>query len=294
MRATLEKVSLRPGESFACRRFASPRFGSPWHFHPECELTLIEASHGLRFVGDSIGRFERGDLVLLGANLPHYWSNSPDWSGTARSVVVQFSERFMGEAGGAMPELASVRRLLGRAQRGLLFPGATVRTVAERLGALPDLAPLPRLAALLEIFHTLADAPAATLSSAGFSPGLTGRDEARLARVLRYVDGAVGEAVSQKVAAQRAGLSPAAFSRYFRRKMGHTFEAFVNEVRVGRICRELLDDPSRSVAEIAFAGGYNNLANFNRQFLRRTGLTPGAFRRSHGATSGSAAGGVGR
>jgi transcriptional regulator GlxA family with amidase domain len=102
--------------------------------------------------------------------------------------------------------------------------------------------------------------------------------------VLRYVNDAAADGVRQPEAARRAGLSPAAFSRYFRRKMGHTFEAFVNEVRVGRICRGLLDEPGRSVAEIAFAAGYNNLANFNRQFRRRTGLTPMAFRRSHGVT----------
>lgn len=294
MRATLERVSLRPGESFACRRFASPRFGSPWHFHPECELTLIEASHGLRFVGDHIARFEAGDLVLLGPNLPHYWSNSPDWHGTASSVVVQFAEGFLGEAGLAAPELAPMRRLLARAQRGLQFSGAAAEEAGRRMRGLPELGPLPRLAALLEIFHVLTTAPAVALSSAGFAPGLTGEDEARLARVLRYVNEAAAEGVRQPEAARRAGLTPAAFSRYFRRKMGHTFEAFVNEVRVGRICRGLLDEPGRSVAEIAFAAGYNNLANFNRQFRRRTGLTPGAFRRSHGVAAESARGSVAR
>ena len=70
MRASLEKVALRPGESFAYREFRPVRFDSPWHFHPECELTLVESSHAARFVGDRIERLEPGDLVLLGSNLP--------------------------------------------------------------------------------------------------------------------------------------------------------------------------------------------------------------------------------
>ncbi|MCW5547754.1 MAG: AraC family transcriptional regulator [Opitutaceae bacterium] len=85
--------------------------------------------------------------------------------------------------------------------------------------------------------------------------------------------------MQQREAARRAGLSPAAFSRYFRKKMGRTFEAFVNEVRVGRICRALIEEPEHTVAQIAYAAGYNNLANFNRQFRRRTAPEAHADRR---------------
>lgn len=284
MLATLEKVSLRPGESFACKEFRTPRFLSPFHFHPECELTLIEASHGLRYVGDSIERFEPGDLVLLGPDLPHYWGNPPAWRGEARSVVIQFLENLLGEGWLGTPELAAVRRLLQRARRGVRFSGRPARLAAERMRRMSGLAPLPRLLLLLEILHGLARAPGTRLlASAGYAPAVKGDDQSRLARVLDYVETAAAEGVAQREAARRAGLSPAAFSRYFRRKLGHTFEAFVNEVRVGRICRVLSEEPERSVAEIAYAAGYNNLANFNRQFRRRTGLSPVEYRRRHHA-----------
>lgn len=284
MRASLEKVALRPGESFACREFRLPRFDSPFHFHPECELTLVEASHGLRFVGDSIERFEAGDLVLLGSNLPHYWTNPPDWRGAARSVVVQFPRDLLGAGWLDAPEFAGVRRLLGRAGRGVHFRGRTAAAAARRLRTMTGLAPFARLQLLLETLHALAAAPGARLlASAGFAPAMDGEDESRLGRVLDYVNQRAAEGVQQREAARRAGLSPAAFSRYFRRKMGHTFEDFVNEVRVGRSCRALIETPEKSVAEIAFAAGYNNLANFNRQFRRRTGLSPVEYRRRHQA-----------
>lgn len=285
MRAQFEKVLLGPGESLACRAFRLRRFLSPFHFHPECELTLIEASHGLRFVGDSIQRFEAGDLVLLGPDLPHYWSNPPDWRGSARSIVVQFREELLGAGGVGAPELVGVRQLLQRARRGIHFRGQPAREAAERLRHMLRLAPLPRLLLLLETLHELAEVgrEAVGLASAGYAPVFRGEDEGRLARVLSYIDQAAAGRVEQPEAARRAGLSPAAFSRYFRRKLGHTFESFVNEVRVGRICRDLLDQPDRTVAELAFAAGYNNLANFNRQFRRRTGLAPMMYRRRHRA-----------
>lgn len=278
MLAQLERVSLKPGESFACREYATARFISPFHFHPECELTLIEASHGLRFVGDSIERFAPGDLVLLGPELPHYWNNPPEWRGQAKSIVVQFLPEVIGSA----PEFTAVRALLQRAGRGIHFTGHSAREATERMRRMTNLAPVPRLLLLVETLHLLSSARGTRLlASAGYAPVFNVEDQSRLARVLDYVNVALAEGVEQREAARRAGLTPAGFSRYFRRKLGHTFEDFVNEVRVGRICRALIDEPERTVAEIAFAHGYNNLANFNRQFLRRTGLSPMAYRRKH-------------
>lgn len=282
MLAQLEKVSLGPSESFSCRRFQTDRFFSPLHFHPECELTLIESSHGLRFVGDSIQRFEPGDLVLLGKGLPHYWENPPEWQGSAGSIVVQFLEEMLGEHWLDTPELSGVKRLLARAQCGIRFTGTMAVSVAERLRRMVTLAPMPRMLLFLEILHDLSQTKESELlASAGYAPVFNVEDESRLARVLDYVNGSITEGVAQREAARRAGLSPEAFSRYFRRKLGHTFGAFVNEVRIGRICRTLMDVPDQSVAEIAFAAGYNNLANFNRQFRRRMGMSPLAYRRTH-------------
>ena len=288
MRASLEKVALRPGESFAYREFRPVRFDSPWHFHPECELTLVESSHGMRFVGDSIERFEPGDLVLLGSNLPHYWTNPPDLVGSAHSIVVQFRLDLLGPGWLETPEFTVVRRLLARAARGVHLRGRPAVAAARRLRTMGRLGPFPRLQLLLETLHALAAAPGARLlASAGFAPVMKAGDESRLGRVLDYVNRRAKEGVQQREAARHAGLSPAAFSRYFRKKMGHTFEAFVNEVRIGRICRALIEEPDRSVAEIAFAAGYNNLANFNRQFRRRMGLAPVGYRKEHGVEMGN-------
>ena len=100
MPAVREKILVPAGQSFRLLRWQdnlhdvdlvlSPRHsvrivgeGEHWHYHEAFELTFFESGEGTRFVGDQIQPFQRGDLVLLGANLPHYWhtrGRSAGWS----------------------------------------------------------------------------------------------------------------------------------------------------------------------------------------------------------------------
>jgi len=73
MKPDLEVVQIRPGESFTAWSHGYPFRTVRWHFHPEYELHLIVATRGRYFVGDLIGEFEPGNLVLTGPNLPHNW-----------------------------------------------------------------------------------------------------------------------------------------------------------------------------------------------------------------------------
>ncbi|CAN5374712.1 AraC family transcriptional regulator [soil metagenome] len=277
-RALLEHIVPLPGESFVCREFASTRFTMPWHFHPECELTLIVKGRGLRYVGDSIERFEDGELVLLGSSLPHYWWQSPDDQRKAHSVVVQFAEGF---AGGMLEleEAREIRQLLVRARRGLFLEGSLRDEITRDLSRLKELSGWKKLCLLLEILGRLAADRSRFLASAGYAPDLDERDGRRLVSVCQYVNESFGESVRHPKAASLAGLSPAAFSRFFRKRMGKTFEAYVTEVRIGHACRRLTEADSR-ITEVAFGVGFNNLSNFNRHFRKLKGLSPREYRQS--------------
>ena len=55
-RAQFELIPRSEQCSIAVREFQLPAFASPWHFHPEVELTDILSSHGKRFIGDHIAQ----------------------------------------------------------------------------------------------------------------------------------------------------------------------------------------------------------------------------------------------
>jgi len=278
MKAFFESIPHAPGESFACRAFSTPRFTAPWHFHPELELTLIVRGFGTRYVGDSIEPFEDGDLVFLGAGLPHYWWTDATDRRMSESVVIQFLPDFAGDHFLRLPEAEAIAALFHRARRGIALDRPMAAAVAGRMPRIAAATGWKRLNLLFDVLGILADlSHPRLLSSPGFSPDLNEKDAGRLTAVCKYVNDSYSEPIRHARAATLASLSPAAFSRFFHRRMGKTFEAYVTEIRIGHACR-LLRDRDAGILEIAFAVGFNNLSNFNRHFRRLKRMTPRRFR----------------
>ncbi len=132
MEPDLEVVQIRPGESFAAWSHGYPFRTVRWHFHPEYELHLVVATRGRYFVGDFIGEFDPGNLVLTGPNLPHNWVSDIPKGTTVplRCRIVQFTEQFIDGMQAALPELAALQPLLEKSRRGVLFSHETSRQVA--------------------------------------------------------------------------------------------------------------------------------------------------------------------
>src|SRR6187200_2471673 len=75
-RPYLEKLPTSPDSSLVTLdRRLDAAIPFEWHHHPEYELTLTLNSRGQRFIGDHVGEYDDGDLVLLGPNLPHTWAS---------------------------------------------------------------------------------------------------------------------------------------------------------------------------------------------------------------------------
>ena len=80
-----------------------------------------------------------------------------------------------------------------------------------------------------------------------------------------------------------AGMSPSAFSRFFKLHTGRNLSDYIIDIRLGYAAR-LLVDTSRSVSEISFDCGFNNLSNFNRIFKRKKSCSPTEFRENYHKT----------
>jgi AraC-like DNA-binding protein len=226
-------------------------------------------------VGRSAERFEPGDLVLLGANLPHMWVAADK---EAVSTVIHFLPERWGADFWQLPEVQKLRRLLAAAARGLRFTGPEAWEAGraiEELAARPAHS-LESLLGFLGICGRLVGLPHYSLNALPAEKGGAERDP-RLDQVLEWIQHRAAEPITQQRAAAEVGMSPASFSRWFKRNVGHVFHRHLNELRVAMVCARLSSGPE-SITEAAFQSGYNNLANFNRRFLEVTGFTPSEFR----------------
>ena len=276
-------LGYEPEGSFGHLRCLEHGFPNPlvrWHFHEEYELHLIVETRGKVFVGDYIGQFEPGHLVLTGPRLPHNWISSdvPPEGVALRDMVLQFPDAPLRQAAALIPELAEMLPLLERARHGIEFFGLSqrARTRYERIKRCHG---LQRFAEFCEFIGELARWNDYRLLS---TVQLQSYDDdaalARISGILDYITAHYAEDFSMADLCAQVGLSESAFSRTFRRATGNTFTDFVTRLRINKAC-QLLMETDRYITNVCYDVGFNNVANFNRRFLQIKGQTPKAFRR---------------
>ena len=251
-----------------------------WHAHEEYELHLIVATRGKAFVGDYIGDFGPGALFLTGPNLPHNWITDEVWKEPVetRDMLVQFSQISLDQLVAGFPEFSEVRQMLISAQSGIEFLNFNSTFARGHMEAIRDSKGPERILAFIRFLVRLNEhAERKLLSVVKLTQAEGGSKHAKVGAVIDYVIQHFSEDISIEKAASRAGMTETTFRRNFQSMTGHRFVEFVNRVRVGQACG-MLYASDEQITTICYQVGYQNLANFNRHFLKMKGMTPSAYR----------------
>ena len=140
-----------------------------------------------------------------------------------------------------------------------------------RLGTPPDLSYIE--GATRELARHVAlqyGRPAKRGAGSGLSPD-------RLARAVQLIEESLGDSLHVDDLARHVHMSPFHFARMFKISTGHSPHFYITTRRVER-AKELLENTSMALAEIAQAVGFATQAHFTGVFRSYSGTTPRAYR----------------
>ena len=281
MKPFLEKIYKPPDASWSMlNRRLDDGIPFQWHHHPEFELTLTLNSRGLRFIGDNVGEYDDGDLVLLGPNLPHTWaSREAVRVGEPHvALVLWFDLAWAQRVTAGFVEFRKVDDLLTRARRGVQFSLQRSAAVRHEYTDLFQQPPVERLLGLMRLLNHLAqDGSARPIASDVFRSSQQGDNRERIDRVLAHIHEHYTQELTLQALANVAALSVSALHRMFRKHARTNVSEYITRIRIGDACARLAST-EQPIAHISDAVGYGTFANFNRQFKLLTSMTPREYR----------------
>ncbi len=290
MQPRLEKIPAAIFSSIAVKREITPYMDYPFHYHPEYEIIYVEKSHGLRLMGNHIGNFFDGDLVFIGPNLPHVWINDKAYYQGNENLnvdvfVIHFLENALGNGFFELPEFKPVRQLFILGQQGMLIKGKDSSIIAGLIKEVYNASGINRLIVFMKTLERLAAAENyELLSSSGYTNFINTADTERINKVMNYCMEHYSREIKLQEVSKLVNLNKSSFCRYFKSRTFKTFSQFLNEIRITKACR-LLIESDMSISEVCYHCGYNNVSYFNRQFKLIVGLTAREYTKKYSVSS---------
>ena len=275
-----EAIKPNIGSSFTSLKFSRNENAKAnnWHYHPEIEIVFVGGGSGKRQIGSSITYFKKGDLVMIGSNLPHCGMTNENTKNDFE-IVIQFRSDFLGEDIWKTPEMAKVANLLHSSKSGIVFGDATKKLLEKKIISMHNATSLKKLAKLLDILNELANTDDYQILNAGkYYLQTQVEDNDRINLIFNHVKNHFRETIALEEVSEIAHMTVPSFCRYFKKITNKTFTQFVNEYRIIH-SQKLLAEQPMSVTEICFESGFNNLSYFNRTFKEYTGKSPSDYRK---------------
>lgn len=262
-------------------------FTYPIHNHSVYELNFVENAKGVRrIVGDSQEVIGDYDLCLITSpDLEHVWEQNECHSDDIREITVQFDFSMSDETLFGRNPYASITRMMQEAKKGLSFPLQAIMKVYGMLDTLSSVKDgFYAVQQFLTILYELSRCEnARTLASSSYAKVTVEDDSRRILKVKNFISKNYMNELRLPELASLACMSSSAFSRFFKLHTGRNISEYIIDLRLGYAARMLVDT-AKSISEIGFDCGFNNLSNFNRIFKKKKGCSPSEFRESYHKT----------
>lgn len=276
-----EITPLKENDCFLVFDRLKSEFNFPIHFHTEYELNLILNAKGAkRIVGDHIFEIDDLELVLVGPNLYHGWEDLHNRGTQIHEVTIQFPRDLFSEDMLNKNVMKPIKEVLFHSNRGISFSRATVLQVKDKILSLSQKRGFDSFIELQTLLYDLAMArDQKLLTNISFQRLDDFQNSEKIEQLYNFIKENFRNKIKLEEAAQLLNMSVVSFTRFIKQRTGKSFVDFVNEIRLGYATR-LLIESNKSISEVCYECGFNNISNFNRIFKKKQDTTPSEFRNS--------------
>jgi len=248
------------------------------HQHEEIQISLILEGEGDLVVGDTISRYKKNDIVMIGENLPHLFRSDMTYPSDSHMLTLFFTKDSFGDFFFDLIELKSLNALFRKVDSGirLLEHQEEVRKLFLEL---ENASQLERFICFLKILNYFTLSKTESLSSFIYQKVYSEDEGVRMSNVMNYAINEFSKEIKLEKVADLANMTPNAFCRYFKHRTNKTFFQFLTEIRIENACRLIERNKDLSIAEASYQSGFKNMSNFNRKFRQYKGMTPTNYRK---------------
>lgn len=276
-----ETTPLQEGDCHLVFDRVKSVFDYPIHFHPEYELNFIRNGQGsIRITGDHESVIKATELVLVGPNLVHGWQQGTCDTGNIHEITIQFQQNLYDASLLSRNVMKPIRDMLLRSVRGISFSGETIAQLESRILVLSKKSGFDAFIELTNLLFDLASSRNQQILAEQLPKNGDAAMNPKIQLLYDFIRLRFGERILLEEAAAHLNMTVISFSRLVKAATGKTFVGFLNDYRIGRASRGLTET-DKTISEIAYTCGFNNLAHFNRLFRKLRNSTPTEFRKKN-------------
>jgi AraC-like DNA-binding protein len=282
MKALSFKVPKTNYESLRVQVDHQPYFYDSFHYHPEIQISYIVEGTGTRIIGNSVGRFNKDELYLIGSNIPHIFKSDKNYyennAPLSHAISFYFTFDAFGDKFFDLPESKEIRNLLMNSKKVVFLNDISIQQLKGEFFKISEMTGFNKLQMFFSILFQISKIKEQKLlSKTTYELRNTEKYGKRINDIFDFVINNYKKSITLDKAAEIANLSTTAFCRFFKERTRKSFTEFVNEVRVGEACK-LLSSNDLNISQVCYEVGFNNISNFNRKFKDITNLTPKEYR----------------
>jgi len=248
------------------------------HQHEEIQISFIKEGEGTLIVGDTINYYQKGDILIIGSNLPHVFKSDTINKTKSHMLTLFFTKNAFGDDFFNLEELKELHLFFKKSENG--FKICSSKELTFLFSELKSSSSLQRFILLLDILKLLSKTRSKPLSSFVYEKLYTDVEGKRMSAVMEYTMNNFNQNISLDNIAVIASMTKNAFCKYFKKRTNKTYFRFLNELRIENASKLLLSKTDLSIAEIAYKSGFNNISNFNRQFKAVKHLVPSEYKKT--------------